>query len=57
MIASWMAEEGNLNKFKSSDNANKKILAGTIMEKLRSHGMAERTADSVIDKVSDDLRR
>jgi hypothetical protein len=52
-----MAEEGNLNKFKSSDNANKKILAGTITEKLRSHGMAERIADSVIDKVSDDLRR
>lgn len=51
VVLAWMATQGNLARFRISDVTTKRLLALEIIQKLRQHGMSERTPDSVVDKV------
>ncbi|KAJ9093746.1 hypothetical protein QFC21_006343 [Naganishia friedmannii] len=44
-------------RFRISDVTSKRLQAMEIIERLQEHGMAERTTDSVVDKIDDCWRR
>ncbi|KAJ9121797.1 hypothetical protein QFC22_002420 [Naganishia vaughanmartiniae] len=56
IVVSWMADVGNIERFKKSDVASKKVMMDEIQESLRERGIPMHTNDKSIAKLEEVLR-